>query len=66
MIGPPETTPEAAAGDLDRLLQAALADQPPAAAAALVAARLGLPKRQVYRRALALKETRSGSGENGR
>jgi 16S rRNA (cytidine1402-2'-O)-methyltransferase len=56
VIGPGERareqpTPEQA----DQLLRAALLSQPPAAAATAVAAATGLPRRELYRRALALK-----------
>ena len=45
----------ASAAELDELLEKALASQPPAAAAATVAAATGRPRREVYRRALELK-----------
>jgi 16S rRNA (cytidine1402-2'-O)-methyltransferase len=48
----PDAGPDA--GALDTALQAALAELPVSAAAAAVAARLGLPRRRVYQRALAL------------
>ena len=57
VIGPPaEDAGEIARADLDDALQQALADMSPAAAAASVAAVTGLARREVYRRALALKE----------
>jgi len=56
VIGPAErarggATPE----ELDELLAKALESQSPAAASAAVAAATGLPRRELYRRALALK-----------
>ena len=53
LTGPPleeEVTPER----LDAALREALADQPTKAAANAVAEALGLPKREVYQRALQL------------
>lgn len=54
LVGPPtdeDVTPE----QLDAALREALADQPTKAAANAVAEALGLPKREVYQRALQLK-----------
>jgi 16S rRNA (cytidine1402-2'-O)-methyltransferase len=56
VIGPPAGQGEVALDDVDAALQEALACMSPAAAAASVAAATGLGKREVYRRALALKE----------
>jgi 16S rRNA (cytidine1402-2'-O)-methyltransferase len=56
VVGPPP--PQEAVDEpdaLDDLLRAALATQPASAAAAAVAAATGRPRREVYRRALALK-----------
>jgi 16S rRNA (cytidine1402-2'-O)-methyltransferase len=57
VIGPPVGRAAAVArDDVDAALQEALACMAPAAAAATVAAATGLGRREVYRRALALKE----------
>lgn len=53
LVGPPGATP-ASAEALDRALAAALAERSVKDAAAEVAGTLGLPRRQVYARALAL------------
>lgn len=54
VVGPP--APDAAgAGDLDAALVAAMAEHSLKDAAAVVAGRLGLPRKQVYARALELK-----------
>ena len=56
VVGPPDRTrDQPAAAELDELLAEALARQPPAAAAAAVAAATGQPRRELYRRALALQ-----------
>ena len=57
VIGPAErgARPRLPPRQLDELLAKALASQPPAAAAATVAAATGRPRREVYRRALELK-----------
>jgi 16S rRNA (cytidine1402-2'-O)-methyltransferase len=60
VIGPPAGDGEVAQGDVDAALQEALACMSPAAAAASVAASTGLAKRDVYRRALALKQAAPG------
>lgn len=57
VVGPPAPV-SAGAAELDEALEAALATQTVREAAATVAAALGLPKRQVYARALTLKEER--------
>ena len=54
LVGPGETKAPAAA-DLDKALLEALSRLGPSAAAAEVARALGAPKRELYRRALALK-----------
>ncbi|PWR18210.1 16S rRNA (cytidine(1402)-2'-O)-methyltransferase [Zavarzinia aquatilis] len=56
VIGPPLETATPDAADLDTALRAELAHAGPSAAAAKVAAAFGLPRRDVYARALALKE----------
>jgi 16S rRNA (cytidine1402-2'-O)-methyltransferase len=57
VIGPPaEDAGEVAQADLDTALHQALAHMSPAAAAASVAAATGLARREVYRRALGVKE----------
>jgi 16S rRNA (cytidine1402-2'-O)-methyltransferase len=64
VIGPPAHTASAlGAEDLDAALEKALATMAPAAAAASVAAATGVARREVYRRALALKEL--GTAETG-
>jgi 16S rRNA (cytidine1402-2'-O)-methyltransferase len=56
VVGPPaRARDQPAAADLDELLAEALASRPPAAAAAAVAAATGQPRRELYRRALALQ-----------
>ena len=57
VIGPPQAkAAEAVTGeDLDAALEAALATMAPAAAAATVAAATGRPRRELYRRALAIQ-----------
>jgi 16S rRNA (cytidine1402-2'-O)-methyltransferase len=55
VVGPPAATPPSAA-DLDAALRAALATQSVREAAAAVARALGLPKREVYARALELAQ----------
>lgn len=54
VVGPPGAAPPATAESLDDQLTAALRRMSARDAAALVAAALGLPRRQVYSRALAL------------
>jgi 16S rRNA (cytidine1402-2'-O)-methyltransferase len=54
VVGPPLDAPPAAEADIDALLQEALGRASVRDAAAEVAARLGLPKREVYARAVAL------------
>lgn len=54
LVGPPLDT-AITQDQIDAALQDALADQPTKAAANAVAAALGLPKREVYQRALQLK-----------
>jgi 16S rRNA (cytidine1402-2'-O)-methyltransferase len=57
VIGPPAAIDApASAGELDAALEAALATMAPSAAAAAVAAATGRPRREVYRRALALQQ----------
>lgn len=55
VVGPPLPPPPASADLLDSALADLPADAPLNAAAAAIALRLGLPKRQVYARALALR-----------
>jgi 16S rRNA (cytidine1402-2'-O)-methyltransferase len=56
VIGPPERAADQHSDeDVDRLLAEALAGQSPAGAASAVAAATGQPRRELYRRALALK-----------
>ncbi len=54
VVGPPEGQPEISAGTLDAALGAAMADASVKDAARAVAERLGLPRREVYARALEL------------
>ncbi len=57
VIGPPaEADARASDGELDAALEAALATLAPAAAAAAVAAATGRSRREVYRRALAIRQ----------
>jgi 16S rRNA (cytidine1402-2'-O)-methyltransferase len=56
VIGPPASGAPASAAELDAALETALASMAPAAAAAAVAATSGRPRREVYRRALALRQ----------
>ena len=61
VIGPPaHKQAEVAPDDVDAALREALAGMSPTAAAASVAAATGLARREVYRRALALKEKEPG------
>jgi 16S rRNA (cytidine1402-2'-O)-methyltransferase len=60
VIGPPVGHGEVALDDVDAALQEALACMAPSAAAASVAAATGLGRREVYRRALALKHAVAG------
>ena len=60
VIGPPAEHGEVALDDVDAALRDALSCMAPAAAAASVAAATGLGKREVYRRALALKAKEPG------
>lgn len=55
VVGPPAAPPPASAADLDEALKEALTRLSPSRAAAEVAEALGLPRRQAYERALALK-----------
>jgi 16S rRNA (cytidine1402-2'-O)-methyltransferase len=55
VVGPPQSEPGAATDDLDVALRAALSAMSMGKAAASVAAALGLPRHEVYARALALK-----------
>ncbi|MEQ9506342.1 MAG: 16S rRNA (cytidine(1402)-2'-O)-methyltransferase [Hyphomonas sp.] len=58
LVGPPSAT-VASAADLDAALRVALSEMPTKDAAAAVSEALGLPKREVYQRALQIK---SGDG----
>ncbi len=55
VVAPPGDRPVADATDIDRALRAALERLPPSAAAAEAARSTGLPRRELYRRALDLK-----------
>jgi 16S rRNA (cytidine1402-2'-O)-methyltransferase len=55
LVGPPGEPEPAGAEDVDAALREAMGRLSPSRAAAEVAETLGLPKRQVYERALALK-----------
>jgi 16S rRNA (cytidine1402-2'-O)-methyltransferase len=67
VIGPPAADAgEIAQADLDAALRESLACMAPTAAAAKVAAATGLARREVYRRALALKEAVSGKKQDRR
>ena len=54
VVGPPAETAEASDDDLDRALTEAMCDASPSRAAADVAARLKIPRRRAYARALEL------------
>ncbi|PWR21965.1 16S rRNA (cytidine(1402)-2'-O)-methyltransferase [Zavarzinia compransoris] len=56
VIGPPDAAAAPLESEVDRALLAELAHAGPSAAAAKVAAAFGLPRRQVYARAMALKD----------
>jgi len=55
VVAPPGEAPPIGEAEVDSALREALAELSPSRAAAAVAERLGLPRRQVYERALALK-----------
>ncbi len=55
VVGPPGEAEAASEADVDAALREAMATLSPSRAAAEVAARLGLPKRQIYERAQQLK-----------
>jgi 16S rRNA (cytidine1402-2'-O)-methyltransferase len=55
IVGPPGEAEAASEADMDAALREAMSTLSPSRAAAEVAARLGLPKRQVYERAQQLK-----------
>jgi len=55
VVAPPGEAPPIGEAEVDSALREALASLSPSRAAAAVAERLGLPRRQVYERALALK-----------
>jgi 16S rRNA (cytidine1402-2'-O)-methyltransferase len=61
VIGPPEASEQPSSDDLDQLLRAALDRVSVKDAVAEVASATGTPRGEVYRRALALKETGDGS-----
>jgi 16S rRNA (cytidine1402-2'-O)-methyltransferase len=63
VIGPPEDATAATGEELDRALRAALESSGVRDAAAAVAAATGLPRRDIYRRALALRP--AGGGNDG-
>ncbi|HHN68173.1 MAG TPA: 16S rRNA (cytidine(1402)-2'-O)-methyltransferase [Thermopetrobacter sp.] len=56
VIAPPDGQPEASPEEIEAALKEALTDLPPARAAAQVAARFGLARRQVYELALKMKK----------
>jgi 16S rRNA (cytidine1402-2'-O)-methyltransferase len=56
LVSPPGAAPAASDTEIEEALTEALRTAPPGEAAALVARRFGLPKRDVYARALALKQ----------
>jgi len=60
VVGPPGATAAPTAASLDDALRAAMADASLSAAAGEVAAALGLPRKAVYARALALRGTEAG------
>jgi 16S rRNA (cytidine1402-2'-O)-methyltransferase len=64
VIAPPAPPEPARESEIDQALRAALTHASPSAAAALIAQRLGLKRRDVYARALALGQNHDG-GDNG-
>ncbi len=60
VIGPPAAAAAPDADTVDRLLTDALSDGSPRAAATTVAQALGLPRRPLYARAIALSLGRTG------
>jgi 16S rRNA (cytidine1402-2'-O)-methyltransferase len=62
LVGPPQEA-VATAADIDAALHVALAEMPTKAAASSVADALGLPKREVYQRALAIKAGQMKAGD---
>lgn len=54
VVGPPREAEAVSDVELDRMLEAAMADSSPSRAAAEVAARLGIPRKRAYARALEL------------
>lgn len=63
VVGPPGAPPAASQDDIDRRLGELLEHHSVAGAAALAADESGLPRRQLYQRALALKGDRQGGEE---
>lgn len=59
LIGPPAQSQTVTESDIDAALRSAMASQPLKTAAAEVAESLGLPRRDIYQRALALKDAES-------
>lgn len=64
LIGPPTVT-EPGAEEIDTLLGRLLESHPLREAAALAATTTGMPKRELYQRALALKAEAAGEGDDG-
>jgi 16S rRNA (cytidine1402-2'-O)-methyltransferase len=56
VVGPPEPAPPLAEDELDRRLRDAVAEVGIRDAAAKLAAESGLPRRELYRRALAIRD----------
>ncbi|MFO1184690.1 MAG: 16S rRNA (cytidine(1402)-2'-O)-methyltransferase [Bauldia sp.] len=61
LVGPPPPAGEPDGAEIDRRLAELLADHSVSAAAALAAEEMGLPRRRLYARALALKGGRDGA-----
>lgn len=65
VVGPPGEAPPASADDADAMLRDALERLPPAKAAGEVAKALGLDRRELYARAMALKSPLPPAGGGG-
>jgi len=64
VVGPRDAEEGRGEEEIDGALRAALSSKSPSAAAAAVAAETGIPRRDLYRRALALREAVAGDGDD--